>query len=149
MSADWRRLVKEGRRWVIKLGTNVLSREGGELALGRIHSLIEEVVDLVRGGRQAILVTSGAISLGMQRLGLKERPQVLAEKQACAAVGQIQLMSVYQAALDRYGIPSAQILLTEEDFTDRARYLNLRNTFHRLLQFGAVPIVNENDTVST
>jgi glutamate 5-kinase len=146
---DWRRHLKEARRLVIKLGTNVLSRENGELALGRIHSLIEEVVDLVRSGRQVIIVSSGAISLGMERLAITERSPLLADKQALAAIGQIRLMAVYQEAFDRYGIPVAQILLTEEDFSDRDRYLNLRNTFQRLLQLKAVPIVNENDTVST
>src|SRR5262245_51833781 len=146
---DWRRELAEARRLVVKLGTNVLSRESGELALGRIHTLIEEVVDLTRAGRQVIVVSSGAISLGMERLQMRERPQLLADKQACAAVGQIRLMAVYQQAFDRYGIATAQILLTEEDFSDRTRYLNLRNTLHRLLQIGVVPIVNENDTVST
>lgn len=146
---DHRRELKEARRIVVKIGTNVLSRESGELALGRIHTLIEEVVDLCRDGREVIIVTSGAISLGRQRLGCAEKPLFLSDKQALAAVGQIRLMSVYQEAFDRYGIPAAQILLTEEDFSDRERYLNLRNTFQRLLGFGAVPIVNENDTVST
>ena len=146
---DWRKTLKESRRIVVKLGTNVLSRGSGELSLGRIHTLIEEVVDLVRTGRQVIIVTSGAISLGMQRLDFPERPQLLADKQACAAIGQIRLMSVYQEAFDRYGIAAAQILLTEEDFSDRERYLSLRNMLQRLLQLGAVPIVNENDSVST
>jgi glutamate 5-kinase len=133
----------------VKLGTNVLSRENGELALGRIHTLIEELVDLQRGGRQVIVVSSGAISLGMERLKMEERPHLLPDKQACAAVGQIRLMAVYQAAFDRYGIVTAQVLLTDEDFADRTRYLNLRNTLQRLLQLGVVPIVNENDTIST
>jgi glutamate 5-kinase len=145
----WRAQLREARRLVVKLGTNVLSRESGELALGRIHTIIEEVVDLSRAGRQVIVVSSGAISLGMERLKIQERPTLLADKQACAAVGQIRLMAVYQAAFDRYGIATAQILLTEEDFNERGRYLNLRNTLQRLLQLGVVPIVNENDTVST
>jgi len=145
----WRLQLKEAKRLVVKLGTNVLSRESGELALARIHALIEEVVDLIRAGRQVIIVSSGAISLGKERLRFPERPHLLADKQACAAVGQIQLMSVYQAALERYGLATAQILLTEDDFSARARYLNLRNTLQRLLQLGVVPIVNENDSVST
>ena len=146
---DWQRQIEEARRFVVKLGTNVLSRESGELALGRIHAIIEEVVDLVRAGRQVIIVTSGAISLGMQRLGFAERPQLLADKQACAAVGQSRLMGVYQDAFDRYRIATAQILLTEEDFSSRPRYLSLRSTLQRLLQLGVVPIINENDSVST
>jgi len=148
-SPDWRRHLRDARRLVVKLGTNVLSRETGELSLGRIHALVEEIVDLIRAGRQVIVVTSGAISLGMARLGLGERPQLLADKQACAAVGQSRLMAVYQDAFDRYGIPAAQVLLTEDDFSARERYLSLRNAFHRLLGLGVVPIVNENDTVST
>jgi glutamate 5-kinase len=147
--SDWRRQLREARRIVVKLGTNVLSRESGELSLGRIHALIEEVVDLVRAGRQVIIVTSGAISLGMERLDFPERPQLLADKQACAAVGQIRLMTVYQEAFDRYGIAAAQVLLTEDDFSDREKYLSLRNTLGRLIGLGVVPIVNENDTVST
>ncbi len=148
-AGDWRAQLRDAQRIVVKLGTNVLSRESGELALGRVHTLIEEIVDLHRAERQVIIVTSGAISLGMQRLGIGERPQLLPDKQACAAVGQTRLMAVYQEAFDRYGIATAQILLTEEDFAVRERYLNLRNTLQRLLQLRVVPIVNENDTVST
>lgn len=144
-----RERLQAARRLVIKLGTNVLSRDTGELAIGRVYSLIEEAVDAHRRGKEIILVSSGAISLGMDCLGLKERPETLSDKQACAAIGQIRLMAVYQQALDRFGIRAAQVLLTEEDFTNRRRYLNLRNTFLRLLQFKAIPIVNENDTVST
>ncbi len=148
-AGDWRAQIREARRIVIKLGTNVISRDSGELALGRVHTLIEEMVDLHRAGRQVIVVASGAISLGMQRLGIGERPQLLPDKQACAAVGQTRLMAVYQEAFDRYGIATAQILLTEEDFAVRERYLNLRNTLQRLLQLRVIPIVNENDTIST
>lgn len=137
------------RRIVVKLGTNVLCRESGELASGRVHSLVEEVVDAHRRGLEVILVSSGAISLGMERLKLVTRPEALDTKQACAAIGQIRLMTVFQQALDAFGITASQVLLTEGDFADRGRYLNLRNTLNRLVQLGSVPIVNENDTVST
>ena len=107
------------RRLVVKIGTNVLTRPSGELGLGRIHTLIEDIVDLRRRGFQVIVVSSGAISLGMDRLGLKHRPATLPEKQACAAVGQIRLMSVYEHAFERFGIATAQVLLTEDDFAIR------------------------------
>ena len=140
---------------VLKVGTNVLSREHGGMALGRIHSIIEEIADLRRQKYRVILVSSGAVSMGMHRLGedgrlgKEPRTPMLKEKQAYAAVGQIRLMSVYQQALGNFGIPAGQILLTEDDFSNRERYLNLRNTMHKLLELGVVPIVNENDSVST
>jgi len=141
--------VANARRVVVKVGTNVLCRDTGEMALGRIHGIIEDIIDLHRKGLQVIVVSSGAISMGMDRLGLKKKPAYLPDKQACAAVGQIRLMSVYEQAFHRFGIATAQILLVEEDFANRVRYLNLRNTMSRLLEQGVIPIVNENDTVST
>jgi len=146
---DRAKLIAGVRRVVVKVGTNVLTRETGEMGLGRIHTLIEDIVDVRRRGLQVIVVSSGAISLGMDRLGLKRRPATLPEKQACAAVGQIRLMSVYEQAFERFGMATAQILLTEEDFANRVRYLNLRNTVNRLLDHEVIPIINENDTVST
>ena len=137
------------RRVEVKLGTNVLTRSTGEVAVGRIHTLIEEIVDLHRQGLEVIIVSSGAISLGMDQLGLREKPTSLPDKQACAAVGQIRLMGVYEQAFQRFGISIAQILLTEDDFVNRVRYLNLRNTMNRLLEQRVIPIVNENDSVST
>jgi glutamate 5-kinase len=144
-----RNALAGARRVVVKIGTNVLTRSTGEIAIGRIHTLIEEIVDLHRQGLEAILVSSGAISLGMDQLGLREKPTSLPDKQACAAVGQIRLMGVYEQAFQRFGITVAQILLTEDDFANRVRYLNLRNTMNRLLEQRVIPIVNENDSVST
>ena len=137
------------RTVVVKVGTNVLSRPDGNMALGRIHGLIENLADLNRREIKVILVSSGAISMGMSRLEFDKRPTSLPDKQACAAIGQIQLMAVYQQGFDRYQIPTAQLLLTEEDFASRDRYLNLRNTMFRLLEMGVLPIVNENDSIST
>jgi glutamate 5-kinase len=142
-------LVKDSQRVVVKLGTNVLCRENGELATSRLYALVEDLVDAHRSGKELILVSSGSISLGMHRLGLGTQPESLATKQACAAIGQIQLMGTYEQAFDRSGITTAQLLLTESDFSNRGRYLNLRNTMQKLLQLGTIPIVNENDTVST
>ena len=137
------------RTVVVKVGTNVLTTEGGEMALDRIQRLADDIAALRRRQLRVILVTSGAISMGMDRLGFKKRPSELPDKQACAAVGQVRLMSVYEQAFLRHGISAAQILLTEEDFSSRVRYLNLRNTLSRLLEHQVVPIINENDTVST
>lgn len=137
------------RSVVVKVGTNVLSRPAGDLALARIHALVEEIADLKHSGYRVILVSSGAVSMGMHRLRRTERPEFLVDKQALAAIGQIRLMAVYQQAFAHHEIPAAQVLLTEDDFTSRQRYLNLRNTMGRLLEWGAIPIVNENDTVST
>ena len=142
-----RRALKTAKRAVVKLGTNVVMQEGGELALGRLCSLIEEVVSLRRRGCQVILVSSGAVGLGAGRVGVKA--DLLPRKQACAAVGQVLLMGLYENAFARFGIPVAQLLLSEEDFADRRRYLNLRNAMVELLSMGVLPVVNENDTVST
>ena len=141
--------LKDVRTVVVKVGTNVLSRPDGDMALGRIHGLIENLADLRRRGIKVILVSSGAISMGMNRLEFDKRPTSLQDKQACAAIGQIQLMAVYQQGFDRYQLPTAQLLLTEDDFASRTRYLNLRNTMFRLLEMGVLPIVNENDSIST
>ncbi len=144
-----KQLLSDVRRVVVKVGTNVLTRENGELAVGRTHSLIEDIVDLHRRDLQVIVVSSGAISMGMDRLKLTQKPSDLPALQACAAIGQIRLMSVYEQAFQSFDINAAQVLLTEDDFADRRRYLNLRNTLNRLLDDGVIPIVNENDTVST
>jgi glutamate 5-kinase len=142
-----RKAVKNAARVVVKLGTNVVMHENGELALGRLSGIIEDIVALRRRGCQVILVTSGAVGLGRGRI--RAAGELLPVKQACAAVGQVLLMSVYEEAFWRFGIPIAQLLLTEEDFSSRSRYLNLRNTFSTLLEHGVLPIVNENDPVST
>ena len=141
--------LEDVRTVVVKVGTNVLSRPDGDMALGRIHGLIENLADLRRRDIKVILVSSGAISMGMNRLEFDKRPTSLQDKQACAAIGQIQLMAVYQQGFDRYQLPTAQLLLTEDDFASRTRYLNLRNTMFRLLEMGVLPIVNENDSIST
>ena len=146
---DRRAALSGAKRVIVKVGTNVLTRDEGEMAIERIHALVGDLSALHRRGLQIIVVTSGAISMGMNRLGLKKKPVFLPAKQACAAVGQVRLMSVYEEAFGHHGITVAQILLTEDDFASRVRYLNLRNTIARLLEHKAVPIINENDTVST
>lgn len=133
---------------VVKVGTRVVTREGGRLDEERIAALAEELHQILQTGRKVVLVSSGAVGAGMGRLGLARRPADLAQLQAVAAVGQSALVEAYDRSLSRYGRHAAQILLTAEDLDHRARYLNARNTILTLLEFGAVPIVNENDTVS-
>jgi len=149
LTTDRARILSEARRIVIKLGTAVLMRDDGGLALSRFYSFVEAVADLKRAGREVLLVSSGAVGLGAERLGLERKPQVLPLKQACAAIGQGRLMSLYADGFDRFNVTTAQVLLTEEDFSNRQRYLNLRGTLTKLLELDALPIINENDTVST
>lgn len=136
------------KRIVIKLGTNVLRNEDGEVAISRIYSFIEDMAKLVKQGKEVILVTSGAVGLGKKKLNLESTAED-GVKQACAAVGQSRLMSFYENGFGIYDIPIAQILLTEDDFSLRYRYLSLRTTLNKILEFGVVPIINQNDTVST
>ncbi len=133
---------------VVKVGTNVLTRADGTLAPDNIQGLADQLQRLRAAGRKVVLVSSGAIAAGMGRLGLAERPTDLRHLQACAAIGQTFLMRAYEDCLARHGIRTAQILLTAGDFDSRARYLNTRNTILTLLEWGCLPIINENDTVS-
>lgn len=135
------------KRIVIKLGTNVLRNENGDVALSRIYSYIESICKLVKSGKEVVLVTSGAVGLGKKKLGLKNTDAV-AIKQACAAIGQGNLMSLYEEGFDTYGVVTGQILLTQDDFSQRKKYLSLRTILNRLLEMGAVPIINQNDTVT-
>jgi glutamate 5-kinase len=136
------------QRIVVKLGTQVVvDQSNGTIALPRVCAVVDDIAELRRQGNEVILVSSGAVGLGRQALKLSGTLQ-LHEKQACAAVGQARLMDLYSKLFDVYSLTVAQILVTAHDFTDRTRYLNLRNTFERLLEFGAIPVVNENDVVS-
>ncbi len=136
-------------RVVVKLGTNVIMRPDGRVALGLLCGLVESVAALRQAGIEVLLVSSGAIGLGMERLGMTERPVEVPLIQACAATGQSRLMSLYDEAFETMGCRIAQVLLTEDDFRDPLRYENLRATLRALLALGVIPIVNENDTVST
>lgn len=142
-------LIKQAKRIVIKFGTNALTTESGDLALSRLYSFIEDIADLHAQGKEILVVTSGAVGLGKKRLGLTSAPDVLALKQACAAVGQISLMKFYEDGFKQLGLVAAQVLLTEDDFSHRSRYLSLRDTLNRLLELGCIPVINQNDTVST
>jgi len=142
-----RRSLGEARRIVLKLGTQVVLDGEGRPALSRLYGLMETVADLRRRGAQPVLVSSGAVGLGARQLGIQ--PETLSQKQACAAAGQGQLMSIYQEGFARMGLCAAQVLLTEDDFADPIRHANLRRTLETLLELGAIPVLNENDTVST
>jgi glutamate 5-kinase len=133
---------------VVKVGTNVLTADDGTLDPQRVQALADQVARIRQTGRRVALVSSGAIGAGMGRLGLARRPTDLRHLQACAAVGQGFLMRAYQEALAGHGIHTAQILLTAGDFDTRTRYLNARNTIVTLFEWGCLPIINENDTVS-
>jgi glutamate 5-kinase len=133
---------------VVKVGTRVLTHEDGRLDETQIARLGEEICQLLDAGRQVVLVSSGAVGAGMSQLGLKQRPQDVARLQAVAAVGQARLIEVYDRTFRKHGRTAAQVLLTADDLDDRTRYLNVRNTIRALLDFQAVPIINENDTVA-
>lgn len=143
-----RRLLPKARRIVVKVGSGLIAAPGAGLDAERIGQLADDLARVVAAGKEAVLVSSGAIASGMARLGLTERPRSIPEKQAAAAVGQSALMWHYEQAFARHGLKVAQVLLTQEDISHRARYLNARNTLLTLLEFGVLPIVNENDTVA-
>ena len=149
-----KRLVKKARRVVVKIGSSVLMGEGegtGRLpsAASRVFSdIAKEVHGAKNAGKQVVVVSSGAIALGMRKLSLNKRPSSIPERQAIAAVGQVALMTEYGVAFKKRGEKVAQILLTHDDFANRTRFLNARNTITALLSSGIVPIVNENDTVA-
>jgi len=133
---------------VVKVGTNVLAGADGTLALSRIQALSDQAERIRQSGRKIALVSSGAIGAGVGSLGLAKRPTDLRHLQACAAVGQSFLMRAYEECLAKHGTHAAQILLTAGDFDSRSRYLNARNTIVTLFEWGVLPIINENDTVS-
>jgi glutamate 5-kinase len=135
-------------RIVVKVGTRVLTHSDGRLNEDRIASLAEEVNALWASGRRVVLVSSGAVGSGMSLLHLKQRPTDLAQLQAVAAIGQTHLIETYDRTFRKHGRHAAQVLLTAEDIQHRTRYLNVRNTLLMLVDFGAVPIINENDTVA-
>ena len=150
-AVNWtiRQRVAAAQRIVIKMGTNVIMRDDGALAVGLVYGIVESTVNVLRSGRQVLFVSSGAIGLGVKSLRLDKSPSELALKQACAAVGQSRLMAMYEDAFRYFSVTTAQVLLTEDDFLNPVRYSNLRATLDTLLRLGVVPIINENDTVST
>ncbi len=146
--AQARKALTEVHRLVVKLGTAVVTSEDSELATARIEALVAGLAKERKAGRDVVLVTSGAVGMGMRLLGLRQRPRSLGLRQACAAVGQGHLMAAYADAFAKHGVIAAQVLLTQEDLGDRDRALCVRTTLMRLLELGAVPVLNENDSVS-
>jgi glutamate 5-kinase len=141
--------ISECRRWVVKIGSALLTNDGQGLALESIDSWVEQMAGLRERGHEVLLVSSGAVAEGMTRLGWSRRPHALHELQAAAAVGQMGLVQAYESRFIKYGLHTAQVLLTHEDLADRQRYLNARSTLRTLLALGVIPVVNENDTVTT
>jgi len=142
-------LLSKAKRVIIKLGSALLINEDGKVNATRIHAISRDVVKLIAEGKQVALVSSGAVALGRDALGLSSKSLKLEEKQAAAAAGQLRLMRAWQDAFQEHNIPVAQALLTIDDTETRRRWLNARATLNTLLEAGAVPIVNENDTVAT
>ena len=141
--------IAEAKRLVIKVGSALVTNNGEGLDLNAINEWARQIAQLRQNKREVVLVSSGAIACGMRRLGWKKRPSAVHELQACAAVGQMGLVQVYETAFARHGLHTAQVLLTHDDLADRKRYLNARSTLTTLLELGVVPIINENDTVIT
>lgn len=137
------------KRWVIKIGSALLTREGEGLDLDRIRWLTGEIAHLREQGKEIVLVTSGSVAAGMQQLGWTERPHALHQLQSAASVGQMGLIQAYATECKKHDIHTAQILLTHSDLSDRGRYLNARSVLHSLLELGVLPVVNENDTIAT
>jgi len=141
-------VVYSARTWVVKVGTSVLTAPDGALDPARVDHLAEQISAVVATGRRVALVSSGAVGAGIGRLGLARRPDNLRQLQAAAAIGQAYLIRAYDEGFRRHGRHAAQLLLTHEDFDSRPRYLNMRNTLAALFEYDAVPVINENDTIS-
>ena len=140
--------IKDAKKVVIKVGTSTLAHKTGMLNIRRIENLVKVLADLQNSGRQIILVSSGAIGVGSGKLGLKERPQDTPTKQACASIGQCELMYVYDKLFSQYNHCVSQILLTRDIIENEKRTSNVINTMNRLISLNVIPIVNENDSVS-
>lgn len=139
--------LSERKRIVVKVGTSTLTHKTGRLNIRRVEQLVKTLADIYNAGHEVILVSSGAIGLGMGKLGLRERPKSTRDKQACAAVGQCELMDLYSSLFSDYSITVAQMLLTKYILLEDRRE-HVENALESLLEFGAIPVVNENDTVA-
>jgi len=141
--------LKTAKRFVVKVGSSLVTNQGQGLDHAALARWAAQIAQLRKLNREVVLVSSGAIAEGMQRLGWKKRPRAVHELQAAAAVGQMGLVQAYETGFARFGLHTAQILLTHEDLADRRRYLNARSTLTTLLALDVIPIINENDTVTT
>lgn len=147
-AADTESVIRKARRIVVKVGSGLVTNAGLGLDHAALTGWAEQIARLRKQGRQIVLVSSGAIAEGMQRLGWTRRPHALHELQAAAAVGQMGMVQVYESCFRSHGLLASQILLTHEDLADRKRYLNARSTVRTLLDLGSIPVINENDTVA-
>ena len=142
-----KQILRRARRIVVKIGSQILSSEGG-IEEGRLRGLVRELAELHDRKKEIVVVSSGAVAAGMTKLGRKDKPKTIPEKQALAAVGQIKLMALYERHFAKFDKSVAQVLLTHEDLANRQRYMNAKHTFQMLLESMIIPIVNENDTVA-
>ena len=150
MNENIRETLKDKKRIVIKIGSSSLTHpDTGYLDLIKLEILVREISDLRNQGKDVILVSSGAIMVGSKTMGYKKKPDKLSEKQACAAIGQAKLMMIYQKLFAEYNQVASQILMTKNTMLNNLNRINAKNTFNELLRMGAIPIVNENDTIST
>ena len=147
--SDDRKKLKDTRRWVVKIGSALLTDNGCGLKHELLDNWVKQIVALNDRGIEIVIVSSGAVAEGVARLGWKTRPNIIHELQAAAAVGQMGLIQAYEVCFQKYGKHTAQILLTHDDIANRARYLNARTSLNTLLALGVAPIVNENDSVAT
>jgi glutamate 5-kinase len=143
-----RQQLGNSKRWVIKVGSSLVTRDGQGLDHEQIASWVKQICALRQQGHHIVLVSSGSVVEGLVRLGWNKRPEALNDLQAAAAVGQMGLIQAYESKFQQHGVHTAQVLFTHEDMSDRKRYLNARSTLNRLLDLGVVPVVNENDTVA-
>lgn len=141
--------IKNAKRIVIKIGSSTLTHESGNINIKRMEELVKVIADLKNAGKEIILVSSGAIAVGAGKLGMSERPEDMPSKQALAAIGQCELMHLYDKMFNEYNQTVAQILLTYYVISGEEKVENVRNTIDRLLKYNVIPIVNENDTIST
>lgn len=149
MMPETRSSLKSARRWVVKLGSAVLTNNGLGLRMESLAGWVNQIVALRRRGHEVVLVSSGAVAEGVVRLGWGARPKAVHDLQAAAAVGQMGLIQAYEACFQQHGIHTAQVLLTHDDIADRERYLNARSALRTLVNLGVIPVINENDTVAT
>ena len=142
-------VLTQAKRIVVKVGSSLVTNQGEGLDFSALNNWADQIGVLRKSGYEVVLVSSGAIAEGMQRLGWKRRPSAVHELQAAAAVGQMGLVQAYERTFREFGLHAAQVLLTHADLADRERYLNARSTLRTLLSLGVIPIINENDTVVT
>ncbi len=143
-----RQELGQSRRWVIKVGSSLVTRDGRGLDHEQIAAWVEDICRLRAEGRQIVLVSSGSVAEGLSRLNWSSRPESLNDLQAAAAIGQMGLVQAYESCFQKHAVHTAQVLLTHDDMANRRRYLNARSTLNRLLDLGVIPVVNENDTVA-